>query len=107
VCAASSNYVPEFVEAAMSIPEVGGISAPYLSSYGIHIVKYVGDVPGGPVEMTAEQRAAKQAELLTAKQNEKYMATVEEWMAGCEVTYTGAIATLAELEAQNAAAAAE
>lgn len=105
VCAASSNYVPEFVEAAMSIAELGGVSAPYLSNYGIHIVKYVCDIPGGPIEMTAEQRAAKQAELLGAKQNEKYLETVQGWMAECEVTYTGAVATLAELEAQNAATA--
>ena len=105
VCAASSNYVPEFVEASMSIAEVGGVSAPYLSDYGIHIVKYIGDVAGGPVEMTDAQREAKRAEVLTTKQNEKYMATVQEWMAGCEITYTGAVATLEELEAQSAAAA--
>lgn len=41
VCSASTAYVPEFVEAAMSIDNVGGVSAPYLSSYGVHIVKYI------------------------------------------------------------------
>lgn len=105
VCAVSSNYVPEFVEAAMSIAEVGGVSAPYLSDYGIHIVKYIGDVAGGPVAMTDAQRAAKGAELLSSKQNELYMATVEEWMAHSDITYTGAVQTLADLEAQSAAAA--
>ena len=105
VCAASANYVPEFVEASMSIAEVGGVSAPYLSDYGIHIVKYIADVPGGPIEMTDAQRAAKQAQLLTEKQNEKYLETVQGWLADCEVTYTGAVATLEELEAQTPAAA--
>ena len=76
VCAASSNYVPEFVEASMSIAEVGGVSAPYLSDYGIHIVKYIGDVAGGPIEMTDYQREMKRAELLSTKQNEQYMTTV-------------------------------
>ncbi len=91
VCAASSNYVPEFVEAAMSIAELSGVSAPYLSDYGVHIVKYIADVPGGPVEMTAEQREAKRASLLNTKQNELYTATVEGWMTDSAIEYTGAV----------------
>ena len=105
VCAASTSvYVTEFVEAAMSIPEVGGISAPYLSSFGIHIVKYVSDIPGGPVEMTDAQRAAKRDALLAEKQNDLYTATIEQWLAESQVEYTGAVTTLAELEAAEAAA---
>ncbi len=99
VCSASSNYVPEFVEAAMSIPELGGVSAPYLSSYGIHIVKYIGDVPGGPVEMTEAQREAKRAGLLSTKQNERYAEKVDEWMAGSTLTYTGVVPSYDELTA--------
>jgi len=105
VCAASSNYVPEFVEASMSISEVGGVSAPYLSDFGVHIVKYIGDIAGGPVEMTEAQREAKRAELLNTKQNELYMATIESWTSECEISYTGAVPTLEELEALEAAAA--
>ena len=89
VCSASTAYVPEFVEAAMSIDNVGGVSAPYLSSYGVHIVKYIGDVEGGPIPMTDEQREAKRQSLLTSKQNELYTATLENWMAEADITYTG------------------
>ena len=104
VCAASDSvYVAEFVEASMSIPEVGGISAPYLSSFGIHIVKYLHDIPGGPVEMTVAQREAKRAELLYEKQNELYSAAIDEWMAAANLTYTGAITTYDELIAEEAA----
>ena len=104
VCAASDTvYVKEFVEASMSIPEVGGISAPYLSSFGIHIVKYLHDIPGGPVEMTVAQREAKRAELLYEKQNELYSAAIDEWMAAANLTYTGAITTYDELIAEEAA----
>ncbi len=100
VCAASDTvYVAEFVEAAMSIPEVGGISAPYLSSFGIHIVKYLHDIPGGPVEMTDAQRQAKYAQLLSAKQNDLYSAQVENWLTEANLSYTGAITTLETLEA--------
>ena len=106
VSAASSNYVPEFVEASMSIESVGGVSAPYLSSYGIHIVKYIGDVAGGPVEMTAEQREAKRMELLSSKQNELYNTTVDKWLTDSTVEYTGVVPSFADLEAAQAADAA-
>ena len=100
VCAASDTvYVKEFVEASMSIPEVGGISAPYLSSFGIHIVKYLHDIPGGPVEMTDAQRQAKQAELLYTKQNELYSAQVDAWLTEATLTYSGAITDLDTLQA--------
>ena len=106
VSAASNNYVPEFVEASMSLENVGDVSAPYLSSYGIHIVKYIGDVAGGPVEMTAEQREAKRAELLNSKRNELYSTTVDKWLADSTVEYAGIVLSLAELEAAQAADAA-
>jgi len=100
VCAASDTvYVKEFVEASMSIPEVGGISAPYLSSFGIHIVKYLHDIPGGPVEMTDAQRQAKYEELLYIKQNDLYSAQVEAWLTEANLQYTGAIIDLVTLEA--------
>lgn len=106
VCSASSNYVPEFVEAAMSIDSVGGVSAPYLSSYGVHIVKYIGDVEGGPVAMTDEQREAKRQALLESRQNELYTSTLESWLAEATIDYSGMTPSIAELEAQQAADAA-
>ena len=103
VCAASDSvYVAEFVDASMSIEEVGGISAPYLSSFGIHIVKYVDDIPGGPVEMTDYQREAKRAELLAEKQNEVYAAALDKWLTESAIEYTGAVVTYEELEAAEA-----
>ena len=106
VSAASSNYVPEFVEASMSIEEVGGVSAPYLSDFGIHIVKYIADIPGGPVEMTEAQRENMRAQLLNEKQNELYTTTIEKWLADSVIEYAGVVPSLAELEAAQAADAA-
>ena len=104
VSSASTNYVPEFVEAAMSIDSVGGVSAPYLSSYGVHIVKYIGDVAGGPVAMTDEQREAKRKSLLTAKQSELYTSTLENWLAEAAITYSGVTPSISELEAEQSTA---
>lgn len=103
VCAYSSNYVPEFVEAAMSIAEVGGVSAPYLSTYGVHIVKYVADIPGGPIEMTDAQRAAKASALQQEKAADAFAVAIQGWLDASEITYTGVVPSLEELTAQEAA----
>lgn len=110
VCIASTDLVPEFVEAAFSIDTVGDVSAPYISQYGIHILKYMEDIPAGPIEMTAEQRAAKLESLLTARKDELYNTAVEEWADAAQVEYTGLVKSydelLAEMMAEEEAAAA-
>ena len=98
----SNTYVPEFTEAAFSMEAVGDVSAPYLSDFGVHIVKYVGDVPAGPVEMTQEQREAKRSTLLTEKQNETFNAKIEEWKTAASVQYTGFVPSMDELEQMSA-----
>lgn len=107
VAQSSTNYVPEFVEAAFSVDSVGEVSAPYLSSFGIHIVKYIGDVAEGPIAMTDAQRQTKRDSLLQSKQNELYTATMEQWIAESNIVYSGVIPTIAEIEAAQAAAADE
>ena len=44
----STSYVPEFVEAAFLRGQHRGCVCPYLSTYGLHIVKYIGDVVRAP-----------------------------------------------------------
>ena len=104
VCAASTlQYVPEFVEGAMSLEKVGDVSAPYLSSYGVHILKYVADVPGGPIELTDELRNQIYSDLLYEKQNALYVGSIDTWMAESTITYSGVVPSMAELEAAYAA----
>ena len=107
VSSASTNYVAPFVEAAFSVDNVGDVSAPYISSYGVHIVKYIADIPAGPIEMTEAQREAKRTELLTSKQNELYTATMDRWNQEADITYTGLTPSYADIEAREAAAAEE
>lgn len=111
VCVASTNYVPEFVEAAFSVDNVGDVSAPYISQFGIHIVKYMEDIPAGPIEMTEEQRQAKLESMLATRQDEVYTAAVEEWKAAATIEYTGLVKSydelLAEMMAEEEAAATE
>ena len=97
VSTASTNYVPEFVEAAFSVDNVGDVSAPYISQFGIHIVKYMEDIPAGPIEMTEEQRQYKFDTLLSTRKNEVFTAAVEEWEAASTVEYTGLVVSYDEL----------
>lgn len=103
----SINYVPEFVEASFSVDNVGDVSAPYLSSYGVHIVKYIGDVAAGPIPMTQDQREAKRTQMLADKQNDAFAAKLDEWMAAAEISYTGIISSVEEFEAAVTAEAEE
>ncbi len=79
VCAGSTQWVNEFTEAAMALVKVGDVSAPFKTSYGIHIVKYVSDVTEGAVPLDTVKDALS-GELLTQKQDDLYNATVDQWI---------------------------
>ena len=98
VCDYSSNYVKAFVDAAMSIEAVGEVSAPYVSDYGIHIVKYIADVPAGPVELSEKDRQQLYSSLLNEKQQTLYTTVMEDWHNAAVVAYTGLIPSVDELQ---------
>ena len=107
VCQYSTKYVPEFVEAAMSIDSLGGVSAPYLSDFGVHIVKYISDVEAGPVTLSDADRESRRAELLADKQQELYTNVMTGWRNEATVEYTDVLLTVEQVEALEAAAADE
>ena len=96
VCEQSVNYVPGFVKASMSVNEVGEVSAPYLSDYGVHIVKYISDIPGGPVPMTDMEREQKKHQLLAEKQNKLYEDKMKQWLDESNIEYMDVIPTVDE-----------
>jgi parvulin-like peptidyl-prolyl isomerase len=99
VALASTNFVPEFVQAAFSITDVGGVSAPYVSQYGVHIVKYLGDVPAGPVDLTDEMKENIRTDLLSSKTS----AAMDAWQKQATITYTGLIKSYDQLQQEAAA----
>ena len=70
-------YDPVFTGAAFSekMQKVGDVSDPVVGMYGIHILNYLRDIPGGPVEMTAEMHD----ELLASLMSEKFATKLNEW----------------------------
>ena len=86
VSAESTTFDPAFTEGAMSIAEVGQISAPVNGMNGIHIIYYLADITPGavPFEDIAE---AVEANALAAKVDETYNTTVDEWVEAAAPVY--------------------
>lgn len=86
VSANSTTWDPAFTEGAMSIAEVGQISAPVYGMYGIHIIYYMNDITPGPVPFE-EIADAIRASALEAKTSDTYDAQVTAWMEEAAPVY--------------------
>ena len=75
----STSFVAEFRDGAMGIENVGDVSDPVLSDFGVHIIKYLRDVPAGAVELSEEAFEDMKNELLTSKKDEAFQAAYAEW----------------------------
>lgn len=86
VHASSVVYVPEFTAGAFSdkMQKVGDVSDPVVSSYGVHIMKYVRDIPEGAEPMSEDARASIEEFLKEEAEAE----LVEAWLAETNVVYT-------------------
>ena len=84
----STNWVIPFRDQAFTVSNIGDVTAPVVTDYGVHIIQYVADVPGGPVELTEEMRASFYDSLLSTAQNEKYSVAIAEWVEAAEVVYS-------------------
>lgn len=82
--ASSTNYVASFQEAAMALTTVGEVSQPVESEFGIHFIRYEGDVAEGPVAFE-QVRDALEPEVLAEKQQEAYFSVVDAWVQDAEV----------------------
>jgi len=63
----------------MALANVGDVSEPVRSSYGIHIIQYASDIPEGEVGLE-NVRAELEAELLMTKQDAKFAEVVQQWV---------------------------
>ena len=86
VAADSTTWDHAFTEGAMSIAEVGQISAPFYGMNGIHIIYYLSDITPGavPFEEIAE---TAEANALEAKIADTYDAQVSAWVEEAAPVY--------------------
>ncbi len=84
----SVNWVIPFRDQAFTVDTIGDVTAPVVTDYGVHILQYVADVPGGPVELTDEMHASFKASLLLSAQDEAYYAAISQWVEESEIVYS-------------------
>ncbi len=90
VHADSIMWDPVFQETAMALEKVGDISEPVVSDFGVHILKYLRDIPEGAVEVSEEEKEAMRQDLIRQKINEKVNAQIEQALAESEIIWTEA-----------------
>ena len=86
VAAASTTWDPAFRDGAMSVAEVGGISAPVYGSYGIHVIYYESDIPAGAVALE-DVKAEIEAQALDTKISSTYNSALDAWIASLNPVY--------------------
>ena len=86
VSADSTVWDPAFTEGAMSIAEVGQISAPVYGSLGIHIIYYLGDITPGAVPFDEIKDAVEQR-ALENKTQQVYDDQVAAWIEEAAPVY--------------------
>lgn len=78
----------DFTAGSMALKNVGDVSEPVLSSFGVHILYYLRDIPAGAVEFTDELKAQYRETALTDKQNDAYNTAVDGYVAEAEIVYS-------------------
>ncbi len=90
----SVNWVIPFRDQSFTVDNIGDVTAPVVTDYGVHIIQYVADVPGGPVELTDAMAASFKATLLKSAQDTAYYAAIEQWVGEAEITYSDEAKTI-------------
>ena len=86
----SIRYDPAFKDAAMALEKVGDVSDPVVGSYGVHILNYLRDIPGGAVELTEELKDEFRETILQEMISEALHTAVDQWMEESEIVYSEA-----------------
>lgn len=86
VAADSTMWSQDFVEGCMMLDTVGAISTPVRTVSGVHIIKYVADVPAGAVPLESV-RSQIEADVLTSAKDLAYETQVAEWLEAANVQY--------------------
>jgi len=84
----STNWVIPFRDQAFTVDNIGDVTAPVVTDYGVHILQYVADVPAGAVELTDAMKADFHESLLASAQDEVYYAAIEQWVNEVNAVYS-------------------
>lgn len=90
----SVNWVTAFRDQAFTVDNIGDVTEPVVTDYGVHILQYVADVPGGAAELTEELRASFLTALLASAQDDAYYTAIEGWVNEATVVYSDEAKTI-------------
>jgi len=79
---------PAFADAAMGLEKVGDVSEPVVGQNGVHILYYLKDVTGGPVDLTNELRQEIRTYLEEDRKDTALDEALDQWMSESEIVYT-------------------
>ena len=104
-----------FTKGVAALENVGDVSDPVVSQFGVHILHYLRDIPGGSVELTDELKEELRGDLKSEKIQAAFDELQEKWVSEAEVVWTEAgeswkideAALAADTEAAEPAEAAE
>jgi hypothetical protein len=90
-------YDPAFTAAAFSpeMQKVGDISLPVVSQFGVHILRYTRDIPGGPVALTDDLKTSLRAEMDKTRKDGVMPKAMQEWKNAAKIEYTDIAPTMA------------
>lgn len=84
----STNWVIPFRDQAFTVDNIGDVTAPVVTDYGVHILQYVADVPSGAVELTDSMKEAFRETLLADAKSDVFDTAIDEWIAAGNVVYS-------------------
>ncbi len=79
-----------FISAAFSLETAGEISDPVVTSDGVYLIQLVGEMPEGPVPMTAAMHDAYLETLTADAEDAAFTAVMNHWIAEADIVYTEA-----------------
>lgn len=97
----SIRYTTEFVQAAFSLSKPGDISAPVMDEDGVYLMMYLGDVPTGPVTMTAEIHDELATTLTDGKRADFLDAQMTQWQAEADIIYSNEARSILGLDLEE------
>ena len=79
---------PVFTAAAMALEKIGDVSEPVVSQFGVHILQYLKDIPGGAVELTEEMKEEFRSTLLSEVRSEALNSALDQWETEADIVYS-------------------
>ena len=81
-------FDPAFTAAAAALEKVGDISDPIVTSFGIHILCYLRDVPAGALEMSDEEKEELRGTIEDERLSLAFSEYFDQWRETAEIVWT-------------------